>query len=80
MVGSSPPGVAMVFRRKLCVLAFAVDGRGPKNAGVTYFSHNVTYFRSLAVLRGGFVKLYSLVYSLTRQPSGKIDRCHRRGN
>jgi len=40
------------------------EGGGPKNANVTYFPHNVTYFRSLAVLRGGFVELDNLVHSL----------------
>ena len=34
-------------------------------SNVTYFLHNVTYFRSLAVLRGGFVELYNLVHGLT---------------
>ena len=38
---------------------------GLKYANVTYFLTHVTYFCSLAVLRGGFVKLYNLVHSLT---------------
>ena len=40
-------------------------GLGLKNADVNTFSHNVNTFCSLAVLTGGFVKLYNLVHSLT---------------
>ena len=36
-----------------------------KYADANTFSHNVNTFCSLAVLRGGFVKLYNLVHSLT---------------
>ena len=39
-------------------------GLGLKNADVNYFYTHVNYFCSLAVLRGGFVKLYDLVHSL----------------
>ena len=38
---------------------------GLKDADVNYFFTHVNYFCSLAVLRGGFVKLYNLVHGLT---------------
>ena len=40
-------------------------GWGLKYANVTYFFTHVTYFCSLAVLRGGLFKLYNLVHSRT---------------
>ena len=65
MVGSSPPGVAILFPRKLLNFDPYCRWQGTKFSNVTYFSHNVTYFHSLAVLRGCFVKLYNLVLGLT---------------
>jgi len=65
MVGSSPPGVATFFRKKLVKMAVAFDGRGHKWASVTTISKNVTTFCSLAVLRGGFVKFHNLFHGLT---------------
>jgi len=41
-----------------------VVGLGLKNADANTFSHNVNTFCSLAVLTGGYVKLYNLVHSL----------------
>ncbi len=38
---------------------------GLKYANVNYLFRHVNYFCSLAVLTGGFVKLYNLVHSLT---------------
>ena len=65
MVGSSPPGVAIVFPRKLLIFGPHCRWQGAKIAGVNYFFQHVNYFRSLAVLRGDFVKLYNLVHGLT---------------
>ena len=53
------------FRRKLVKFCPWCRWQGAEISNVTYFPHNVTYLRSLAVLRGGFVKLYNLVHSLT---------------
>ena len=65
MVGSSPPGVATLFRRKLVKISPLCRWQRAKYASVTNFLKNVTNFCSLAVLRGGFVKLYNLVHGLT---------------
>ena len=65
MVGSSPPGVAIVFPRKLVKFDPNCRWQGAKFASVTNFLKNVTNFCSLAVLRGSFVELYNLVHSLT---------------
>ena len=65
MVGSSPPGVATPFPRKLLKFDPFCRWQGAKFASVTNFLKNVTNFCSLAVLRGSFVELYNLVHSLT---------------
>ena len=65
MVGSSPPGVATLFRRKLVNISPLCRWQGAKFANVSTFSKNVSTFCSLAVLTGGFVKLYNVVHGLT---------------
>ena len=65
MVGSSPPGVAIISPRKLLNFDPNCRWQGAKFASVTNFLKNVTNFCSLAVLRGSFVELYNLVHSLT---------------
>ena len=65
MVGSSPPGVATFFRKKLLNFGPFCRWQGAKIADVNTFSHDVNTSCSLAVLRGDFVELYNLVHGLT---------------